>query len=47
MMIHDQRLVCGVLGGSRAGCRLDKFLVVALAAVDLRQEHVSTTLLPP
>lgn len=34
-------------GGSRAGCRLDEFLVVALAAVDLRQEHVSTALLPP
>lgn len=47
MMIHDQWLVCSVLGGSRVGCWLDDFLVVALAAVDLQQEHVSITLLPP
>lgn len=47
MMIHDQQLVCSVLGGHRAGCCLAEFLVVALAAVGLRQKHVSTALLPP
>lgn len=39
MMIHDQQLICGVLGGSRAGYQLGDFFVVALAAVDLQQEH--------
>lgn len=39
MMIHDQQLICGVLGGSRAGYQLSDFFVVALAAVDLQQEH--------
>lgn len=45
-MIYDQLLVCSVLGGCREGCWLAE-PIVALAAVDQRQKHVSTILLPP
>lgn len=46
MMIHDQWLICNVLCGHRADCWVAEFLVVALAAEDLQQEHVSTAQLP-
>lgn len=39
MMIHEQQLICSVLGGSRAGYQWGEFLVMTLAAVDLQQEH--------
>lgn len=35
MMIHDQLLICCVLGGSREGYQLGEFLAMTLAAVDL------------